>query len=67
MFDRPKPGKLKMSLAAYSMRKYLTPDKSGKQEMNLFDFVDFCAGQGLPGAELTSYYFPDDVDRNVRF
>lgn len=63
-FDRPKPGKLKMSLAAYSMRKYLTPDKSGKQEMTLFDFVDFCADQGLPGAELTSYYFPEDVDRN---
>ena len=62
-FDRPSPGNLKLSLAAYSMRKYLTANEDGKQEMDLFDFVDFCADQGLPGAELTSYYFPEDVNR----
>ena len=61
-FERPKPGKLKLSLAAYSMRKYLTPAKGQqKSQMDLFDFVDFCWEQGIPGAELTSYYFPEEV------
>lgn len=57
-FDRPKPGQLKLSLAAYSLRKYL-PGRNGAGEMDLFDFVDFCHQHDLPGAELTSYYFPD--------
>lgn len=60
-FDRPKPGKLRLSLAAYSMRKYLAPKDDEPRKMNLFDFVDFCADQGLPGTELTSYYFPEEV------
>lgn len=60
-FDRPRPANLKLSLAAYSMRKYLQPRADEAVKMDLFDFVDFCAEQGLPGAELTSYYFPEDV------
>ncbi len=60
-FKRPKPGKLKLSLAAYSMRKYLAPRDDTPASMDLFDFVDFCFQQGLPGAELTSYYFPEQV------
>jgi sugar phosphate isomerase/epimerase len=59
---RPKPGKMRLSLAAYSMRKYLEDSKQAKQSMDLFDFVDYCFQLGLPGAELTSYYFPADVD-----
>jgi sugar phosphate isomerase/epimerase len=58
---RPKPGKLRLSLAAYSMRKYLAPGKSDSKKMDLFQFVDFCFEQGIPGAELTSYYFPETV------
>lgn len=58
-FERPVPGKLKLSLAAYSMRQYLS-DKTGPDAMDLFQFVDYCADQGLAGAELTSYYFPDE-------
>ena len=46
-----------LSLAAYSVRDALT---SG--EMDLFDFIDWCAELGLPGAELTSYYFPEGFD-----
>ncbi len=60
-FDRPKPGQLRLSLAAYSMRQHLQPKKSGSKEMDLFGFIDFCYSQGIPGVELTSYYFPETV------
>lgn len=46
-----------LSLAAYSMREAL---ESG--EMTLFDFIDWCAEMGLPGTELTSYYFEEGFD-----
>lgn len=61
-FQRPKPGKLKLSLAAYSLRKYLAAKPADvAQKMDLFDFVDLCQQYGLSGAELTSYYFPEQV------
>jgi len=50
-------------LAAYSLRKYLAPKPDEPRKMDLFDFVDFCHEQGLAGAELTSYYFPEQVTR----
>jgi sugar phosphate isomerase/epimerase len=46
-----------LSLAAYSVRKALTAG-----EKDLFDFIDWCAELGLPGTELTSYYFEEDFD-----
>lgn len=66
-FDRPKPGKLRLSLAAYSMRKYLQPAKGAKAEMDLHGFIDYCFGLGLEGAELTSYYFPEKVTDDYIF
>lgn len=60
--QRPQPSRLRLSLAAYSFRKYLLPKGDKPAEMDLFEFVDFCHQQGLAGAELTSYYFPDLVD-----
>ncbi len=60
-FVRPKPGKLRLSLAAYSLRKYLAPAKNEPKKMDLMEFVDFCYQHGLAGTELTSYYFPDQV------
>ncbi len=60
--ERPQPGRLQLSLAAYSFRKYLQPKGDKPAEMDLFEFVDFCHQQSLAGAELTSYYFPDSVD-----
>jgi sugar phosphate isomerase/epimerase len=57
-FVRPIPGQLRLSLAAYSLRELLNKPTNG---MNLFQFVDFCQQQGIPGAELTSYYFPKEV------
>ncbi len=61
-FERKVPGTLRGSLAAYSLRKYLALDSKSDKPMNLFDFVDYCRDQGLPGTELTSYYFPEDTN-----
>jgi sugar phosphate isomerase/epimerase len=56
---RTRPGHLKLSLAAYSYRQFL----GGKRpQMDLFDFVNLAADMGLDAVELTSYYFPADVD-----
>jgi len=46
-------------MAAYSLRDLLTKPASG---WDLFRFVDYCHELGVPGAELTSYYFPASVD-----
>jgi sugar phosphate isomerase/epimerase len=56
---RTRPGHLKLSLAAYSYRQFL----GGKHpQMDLFDFVNLAADMALDAVELTSYYFPPDVD-----
>jgi sugar phosphate isomerase/epimerase len=46
-----------LSLAAYSMRGALDDG-----EMDLFDFIEWCAELGLAGTELTSYYFAEEFD-----
>jgi sugar phosphate isomerase/epimerase len=48
-----------LSLAAYSFRDSFKAKDPAKQ-MELFQFVDFCADHGCDGAELTAYYFPKD-------
>ena len=49
---------IKLSLAAYSFRDYLT----GKtKSMSLDDFVDLAAQYDLDAVEPTSYYFPEPV------
>jgi sugar phosphate isomerase/epimerase len=58
---RPKPGRLRLALAAYSMRKYLAFAKDGTQAMDMYQYVDYCRSLGIDGAELTSYYFREDV------
>ncbi|WP_164102317.1 sugar phosphate isomerase/epimerase family protein [Candidatus Laterigemmans baculatus] len=69
-FERPEPGPLKLSLAAYSFRKALTQPADSEGAMTLFDVVDFCRAHRVPGVELTSYYFPegfgDDYLRSLR-
>ncbi len=57
---------MKLSLAAYSFRKYLTDYRragagAAPGAMTLDDFVDLCAEYGLEGTELTSYYVPDPL------
>ncbi len=55
---RTRPSHLKLSIAAYSYRDYLT---SKPPRMNLFQYVDLAADMGLDAVEPTSYYFPPDV------
>jgi sugar phosphate isomerase/epimerase len=59
-FPRTRPSHLKLSLAAYSYKPYLTGEKSPK--MDLFQFVDLAADLAVDAVELTSYYFPDNVN-----
>jgi sugar phosphate isomerase/epimerase len=56
---RTRPSHLKLSLAAYSYRKEL---QAKPPKFDLFGFVDLAADMALDGVELTSYYFPTDVD-----
>jgi sugar phosphate isomerase/epimerase len=51
--------RMRLSLAAYSFRDFLTGKKEPK--MNLEEFIDRCAAMDLDAVELTSYYFPKDV------
>lgn len=61
-FDRPAPGRLRLGLAAYSLRQHLADDASTETRIDLRGFVDYCHDHGVAGAELTSYYFPRGVD-----
>ena len=54
---KPSP-RLKLSCAAYSLRKYLDLKKP---TMTLEEFLEKCAEWGADGAELTEYYFPKPV------
>jgi sugar phosphate isomerase/epimerase len=50
---------LRLSLAAYSYRKYLDLKLKPKPSMTLDDFADLAAGMGLDAIEPTAYYFAD--------
>jgi sugar phosphate isomerase/epimerase len=56
-----RPGKphIRLSLAAYSFRKYLALNIKPKPPMNLEDFVDLAASYELDAVEPTAYYFAD--------
>ncbi|MDB6125568.1 MAG: Xylose isomerase domain protein barrel [Pedosphaera sp.] len=54
---RPGKSRMQVSLVGYSFRKYFT-EKDAAKKITLLDFVDYCADQGIPAAELTGYYFP---------
>lgn len=60
--------RLRLSLAAYSFRDYFKTaaaapkGAAADRTIDLFQFIDYCAEQGCEGTELTSYYFPADVD-----
>lgn len=65
---RPGKPRLQTSLAAYSFRDFF-PHMQGRpnakapadRQIDMFQFVDYCADQGIDGAELTSYFFPPDL------
>lgn len=50
---------IKLSLAAYSFRKYLEFKGTNKPTMSLEQFAEYASEQGLGAIEPTSYYFPD--------
>ena len=58
-FEREAPGRLRLSLSAYSLRDELRAAKGQPPKLDLFGFVDYCRSLGLEGTELTSYYFPN--------
>jgi len=64
---RAGPPRLQLSLAAYSFRDYFNdPDnKRANKRIDLFQFIDFCAEHGCQGTELTSYYFPPDINHEL--
>ena len=64
-FKRAGQPRMALSLAAYSFRNFFkgAPAQAGQQagaprQLDMMGFVDYCAEQGLAGAEVTSYYFP---------
>jgi sugar phosphate isomerase/epimerase len=50
---------IRLSVAAYSYRKYLDLKAKPKPSMTLDDFIQTCADMGLDAVELTQYYFPN--------
>jgi sugar phosphate isomerase/epimerase len=67
-FKRGGQSRLRLSLAAYGFRQYFK-DASHKRDnavpadkqIDLFQFVDYCAEHHCDAAELTSYYFPKEI------
>ena len=56
------PGPATSSSAWRLIRTATRSPQAGKPTMDLFDFVDLAADMALDAVELTSYYFPPDVD-----
>lgn len=61
--------RLLLSLAAYSFRNYLKDTNHARdaqpepgRTLDLFQFVDYCGEHQCAGAELTSYYFPTELE-----
>ena len=68
-FNRSGPSRMKLGVAAYSFRDFFRwaegkaqASRENREPWMMANFVDWCADHGVGGAELTSYYFPPDVD-----
>lgn len=68
--QRSGKSRMQLGVAAYSfrgsfqwMRDKEQKPQEGQKPWSVLDFVDWCADHGVPGAEVTSYFFPPDVDR----
>ena len=66
---RPGKSRMQLGVAAYSFREYFQwmrdkeqKPKGDRKAWGITDFVDWCADNNVPGAELTSYFFPPDVN-----
>jgi sugar phosphate isomerase/epimerase len=56
---RTGPSHIRLSIAAYSYRKYLALNARPKPTMSLDEFVETAAKMGLDAVEPTAYYFPE--------
>jgi sugar phosphate isomerase/epimerase len=61
--------RMQLGVAAYSFRDRFQwsqgkeqQAKAAKKPWSMFDFIDWCADNNVPGAEVTSYFFPPDPD-----
>ena len=67
--QRKGKARLNLSLAAYSFRDYFNTAThaqrrpEGAKIIDMHDFIDYCADHALEGAELTSYYLDQKIDR----
>jgi len=70
-FRRNGKPRLELSLAAFSFRRFFKDVNQGNRKkkrtmpddpIDMFRFIDYCADHDCNAAELTSYYFPPDVD-----
>jgi sugar phosphate isomerase/epimerase len=52
---------MQLSLAAYSMRKFLRAKPGSAGAIDMEGFVDYCKKLRLDGTELTSYFFPQQI------
>jgi sugar phosphate isomerase/epimerase len=60
---RAGPARLRIGLAAYSMRQYLQARPGAQGAMDLLGFVDWAATLDTDAVELTSYFFPAEVTK----
>jgi sugar phosphate isomerase/epimerase len=67
--QRAGKGRMQLGVAAYSFREAFQwsrgkeqKPKGGQRPWSILDFIDWCADHNVPGAEVTSYFFPPDVD-----
>ena len=67
--NRPGKSRMMLGVAAYSFREYFQwsrdkeqKPKSDRKPWSILDFVDWCGDNNVPGAEVTSYFFPPNCD-----
>jgi sugar phosphate isomerase/epimerase len=60
---RAGPARLRIGLAAYSMRQHLQAKPGAPGAMDLLGFVDWAATLDTDAVELTSYFFPAEVTK----
>jgi sugar phosphate isomerase/epimerase len=67
--QRSGKSRMQLGVAAYSFRESFqwmrgkeNKPKADRKPWSIFDFIDWCADNNVPGAEVTSYFFPPDVD-----
>lgn len=67
--NRAGKSRMQLGVAAYSFRDVFQWSRGKEQKApaegtawSILNFIDWCADNNVPGAEVTSYFFPPDVD-----